>query len=83
MHSCDVSLCVNPKHLVIGSQQQNCQDRSRTGRWFGAGVGKLTEDQVRWVRTNGLTQVETARILGISQPAVCKIRSGQHYVNIK
>lgn len=82
MHTCDVPRCVNPNHLVVGTAQQNAADRARTGRWFGAGVGKLTPDQVRWARSNGLTQVETAEQLNISQPAVCRLRAGKSYRNV-
>jgi hypothetical protein len=32
LHSCDVSLCVNPDHLSLGSQQDNVADMDRKGR---------------------------------------------------
>jgi hypothetical protein len=33
MHTCDNSRCVNPQHLVVGSQSENARDRwARTGR---------------------------------------------------
>lgn len=31
-HSCDVSLCVNPDHLAIGTHQQNMDDMVQRGR---------------------------------------------------
>jgi HNH endonuclease len=31
-HHCDVSLCVNPNHLYVGTQKQNMEDRDRRGR---------------------------------------------------
>lgn len=31
-HTCDVSLCVNPSHLVIGSQADNVRDMFTRGR---------------------------------------------------
>lgn len=31
-HTCDVKLCVNPKHLVIGTQKDNVQDMDVRGR---------------------------------------------------
>lgn len=31
-HTCDVKLCVNPKHLVIGTQKDNVRDMDVRGR---------------------------------------------------
>lgn len=31
-HTCDVTRCVNPKHLFIGDQFDNMQDAARKGR---------------------------------------------------
>ena len=31
-HSCDNTLCVNPKHLWLGTAKQNAQDAMRKGR---------------------------------------------------
>jgi hypothetical protein len=31
-HTCDVTLCVNPKHLLIGTQSQNMMDSVKRGR---------------------------------------------------
>lgn len=33
LHTCDTPLCVNPKHLLIGTQKDNLQDMSKKGRW--------------------------------------------------
>lgn len=32
MHTCDVLNCVNPSHLVVGTQEENIADRVRKGR---------------------------------------------------
>lgn len=46
-------LCCNPKHLAIGSDQDNADDRERDGnqaRGERMGSAKLTEDQVVEIR---------------------------------
>ena len=46
-HTCDNRLCVNPKHLIGGTQGQNLRDAVKRGRWKQS---KLTEDQVSVIR---------------------------------
>jgi hypothetical protein len=41
-HSCDVPACVNPAHLLLGTQKDNMGDASTRERWanqFAAGRG--------------------------------------------
>ena len=37
LHDCDNPLCVNPDHLIVGSQKENIQQSIERGRWGGAG----------------------------------------------
>lgn len=39
LHDCDVRRCLNPKHLKLGTQQQNLQEMHHKGRGRGCGYG--------------------------------------------
>lgn len=52
-HTCDRPVCVQPAHLVLGTDQDNANDakeRGRRPRGEKASSAKLTEDAVRTIR---------------------------------
>ena len=64
MHTCDNRMCINPKHLKMGSYHDNNQDMHDKGRGYRGGsptpppprlgednnLAKLTESEVRFIR---------------------------------
>jgi hypothetical protein len=89
LHRCDRPLCVNPAHLFIGNQSDNAMDAVEKERWhhIGPRIGerhgraRLTEEDVRAIRTSLLPARELARRYGISPGAVqhiLKRRSWKH-----
>lgn len=70
-HSCDNKSCVNPAHLLVGTDQDNSNDAVRRGRVAKgerAGRAKLTDAQVaeiRLRRATGESSVTIARDFGV------------------
>lgn len=75
-HKCDKA-CFNPEHLTPATRSENMMDRIRDGtvpdlKGTNNGGSKLTEDQVRIIRTNPekKTQAKLAEQFGIN---VCTV----------
>lgn len=70
LHKCDNPCCVNPKHLFLGSHQDNVDDREAKGRnkpkQFGKHEkhpnAKLTWDNVNYIRANNLKRGDITRM---------------------
>lgn len=80
-HRCDNRKCVNPSHLWVGSAGMNNADRHEKGRSRGARLpgatnpmSKLTDDDIRAIRSLSTNLKETARRYGISFQTVSNIR---------
>lgn len=84
MHRCDVRNCVNPDHLIIGSQADNLRDmrskhRGRVPGYRGTQHpgAKLTKDDVQRIRTSGEGVRALGRALGVTHQAIIAIRKGR------
>jgi len=80
LHKCDTPSCVNPDHLFVGTNQDNCDDKWRKGRQadqIGENNGRsvLTEFDVIRIRSlNGVMErKEIAKRFNVSLPLVHKI----------
>jgi len=85
-HSCHNPPCVNPKHLSIGTHQQNMQDAIDAGRNVHGSrqpMSKLNEEKVKQIRSlKGLKIRELAAVFGVSQAAICMARSGKSWKHV-
>lgn len=78
-HHCDSPSCVNPRHLYVGTQATNMQDarnRERTNRGARNGAAKLTDDDVRAIRSGraeGATLAMLARRFGVGKSTVSRV----------
>lgn len=81
LHSCDNPLCVNPDHIRPGTVQDNSDDMVKRGRSMkGARVKrKLSDEDVRTIRSASGLQREIAAQFGITQGAVSQIKLGKKF----
>jgi hypothetical protein len=77
LHKCDVSQCVNPDHLFIGTHKDNMRDMITKGRHNTPRV--LTNDQVcaaRHMRSLRYNVKDIAAIFGISRSHMSRVVAG-------
>lgn len=86
LHICDKPGCVNPKHLYLGTQKENANDRKqrkREGNLKGENNGraKLTWNLVIEIRqkfkTGNSTKIALAKEFGITDTQIGKIIRGE------
>lgn len=78
LHSCDNPSCVNPKHLRVGTHQENMDDKVRRSRQSMGErhASKLTQDEVIEIRrlaSEGNAHQAIAEIYNVSQPLISAI----------
>lgn len=76
LHKCDVPACVNPQHLFIGSQKDNCSDakaKGRNARGERCWRCKMTKDDVIAIRLSKTSYAELAARYGITKSAIGRI----------
>lgn len=78
-HTCDNTLCVNPNHLILGSQRDNVHDAINRNRYVFnkspitlAEVGNIKELYKIY------TQQQISIMTGISKSVISKVIQGQH-----
>lgn len=92
LHNCpsgDNPSCVNPDHLWLGTQGENCKDRDDKGRcWHPKGEevkhSKLNDEKVRMIRqmSGHMTKAEIARQFSVSAPAIGKVLKGRSWKHV-
>jgi DNA-binding transcriptional regulator YiaG len=79
-HHCDNRKCVNPKHLFLGTNQENAQDMSRKGRAPFQKISLAQSKQIRQMYTNcNISQRKLARVFGVSKWLLQSILKGRSH----
>lgn len=86
-HKCDNPACVNPKHLWIGTAQDNTDDMIKKGRQkFKVGetawACKLTEKQVLEIYKSNKSHADLGRQYNINITSVMRIRNGKTWKSV-
>jgi hypothetical protein len=74
MHICDRPSCINPKHLVLGTKEDNRKDMVRKGRQVKGErqhLARLNEQIVKRIRKDKTSNnVVLAKKYGVSPPTI-------------
>lgn len=90
-HRCDNPECVNPRHLFLGTASDNAADKISKGRHRHGipdnrgskhGMSKLTEEQVRQIRSATGSQRVIGDQFGVSKGAVQLIKAGLRWGHV-
>lgn len=89
-HTCDNPKCCNPKHLFLGTAQDNVDDKVKKGRQkhyksTESPRAKLSEKDVRDIRAarkKGIPRKELAKKYGVHITAIKCVVSRRHYKDI-
>lgn len=73
MHTCDNKRCVNPNHLVGGTQAENIQDCSRKGRL--STTQKLSLVDCEHIKNSKFSSRMLAKYYGVNQKTICNIKN--------
>jgi hypothetical protein len=89
-HTCDNKLCVNPEHLLAGTQVDNMRDAAERGQLLRGEQrksAKLTERSVREIKSRLAAGSETheriAADYGVSRITVTDINAGRTWRHVQ
>lgn len=89
LHECNNPPCCNPKHLHVGTHQENMKKIFLEGRCERRGefnpranIYNEIATKVRKLHLQGIAQAEIARLIGIDKTAIWRIVNNQAYTNV-
>ena len=89
LHKCDVRNCVNPRHLFLGTNVDNINDKVKKNRHAKGqkiGQNKLNIAQIQKIKyyiSLGMHyQTDLAKKFNVHQSMICRIASGKYWKHI-
>ena len=88
MHTCDNPMCINPKHLICGTQKDNLHDMQNKGRkWAPQGnehpSSKLTKDNAIDILKDKRTIREIAKDYNVHHSTIWGIKKHKYWKNLQ
>ena len=93
-HTCDVPRCVNPDHLIPGTEAENTRDMMERhpehGPWNSPNRARgervntavLTAEQVVAIRSSSLSKSKLAETYGVTRGAIRKIVTRESWAHV-
>jgi hypothetical protein len=86
-HTCDNRWCINPLHIIHGSNNDNVQDRvsrNRSARLIGEAHGrvKLSEANVAYILSSPNSQSVLASMFGVSKSCIKHIKRRRNWRHV-
>lgn len=87
-HTCDTPLCVNPAHLLLGTQADNMRDaaeRNRVQRGVDRPLARLTDEtarEARRLRAAGESCNSIAAKMGVTHMTISRVTRGLSWVHV-
>ena len=78
-HTCDNPSCVNPNHLILGSDQDNSTDmvnKDRQAKGSKNGLAKLNESIIPYIKTSPLSSRVLGKEFGVCKNVILEIKRG-------
>lgn len=87
LHKCDNGMCVNPRHLWLGTNKDNADDMIKKGRLYvrkgeELGVNKLTQADVIQIRCSRRSPHDIARQFGMTVEHIRNVIRGKSWKHI-
>ena len=90
-HTCDNPRCINPEHLLLGTQQDNMDDkvsRDRQSKGAAHGLTSLTNDDVNYIREHCIPYSKVVGVLAmarkfkVTSAAISRILHGETWQHL-
>lgn len=85
-HTCDNRKCINPNHLLLGTNAENTRDkviRNRQIRGITVPSHRLTEQEVREIRKSDLKGRELAKKYHVGEATISQVVNNKSWVHLK